>query len=300
LGWTVTIEAEALKVPAPAKINLFLHVGDRRTDGFHALQSLVVFAAFGDELVFSPDRDLKLVARGPFAGNLGSSNDNLVIKAAKALQKHTCCARGAYISLKKNLPVASGIGGGSADAAAALRGLSRLWRLTLPADELRMIAAELGSDVPACVASMPQWMEGRGEKLAVLDGIPAMPMVLVNPGLGLSTGEVFAALKVRRGTQLPPPPNMQAASDLVAYLKDTANDLEAPARAIAPSVGEVLDALASQHGVLLSRMSGSGATCFALFDSDDSAAMAALIVGEQHRNWWVTATKTASLPRVFA
>lgn len=289
----MTVEAEALRVLAPAKINLFLHVGDKRTDGFHALQSLVVFARVGDELTLSPDRDIKVVTSGRFAQGLPAATDNLVHKAARALAAHAGLARGAYISLKKNLPVSSGIGGGSADAAAALRGLARLWNVKLTPEMLRTIGAGLGSDVPVCIACRPQWMEGRGEQITMAGDIPPAQMVLVNPRVGVSTKDVFGALKLRRGVGMPLPGPMPRLLDLVSFLKDTSNDLEAPARQIAPVISKVLDELAAQPRVLVSRMSGSGATCFALFDHPDDAARAALAIGEAHPDWWVSATSTA-------
>lgn len=289
----MTIEAEALRVPAPAKINLFLHVGDKRPDGYHALQSLVAFTRVGDELALSPDRDLKLVIQGPFAKGLSAGEDNLVIKAGQALLTHAGLKRGAYISLKKNLPVASGIGGGSADCAAALRGLSRLWGVKLPQDALRKIAETLGSDVPVCVSCQPQWMEGRGETLTALPPLPAMPIVLINPGVAVSTKQVFAALKERRGVDLPLPPKFEGAADLLAYLKDTTNDMEAPARAMAPVISDVL-AVIAQQGAKLARMSGSGATCFGLFDTDEAAAQAAHVITGLHPKWWVAPTKLAA------
>ena len=291
----MTEKAEALRALAPAKVNLFLHVGNKRADGYHALQSLVVFTEAGDELALSPDRELKLVIRGPFGGALKADADNLVLKAARALAAHAGVTRGAAISLKKNLPVASGIGGGSADAAATLRGLSRLWGLKLQRDELHAIAEALGSDVPVCVSSRAQWMEGRGETLTALDPLPAMAVVLVNPGVAVPTAKVFAALTDRRGTSLPPPPKFANASDLIAYLKDTSNDLEAPARSVAPVIDDVVNALASQQGARLTRMSGSGATCFALFDSDEAAAKAAAAIGKHHPKWWTIATKIANI-----
>jgi 4-diphosphocytidyl-2-C-methyl-D-erythritol kinase len=281
--------AESLS--APAKINLFLHVGAKRADGFHALQSLVAFAQAGDELSFAPADGLSLKIEGPFAAALQPEADNLVLKAGRALQAHAGSERGAAIVLSKNLPVASGIGGGSADCAAALRGLTRLWDLELSAETLCGIAATLGSDVPVCVAGTPQWMEGRGEILTPLEGVPALPAVLVNPGVGVPTGKVFAALETRRGVALPLPPRFHDADALIAYLKTTANDLEAPARRIAPVIGEVLDLLAAQQGVLLARMSGSGATCFALFASADAAQAAAKTILEAHPQWWAVATK---------
>jgi 4-diphosphocytidyl-2-C-methyl-D-erythritol kinase len=291
----VTIEAEALRVLAPAKVNLFLHVGDKRTDGYHALQSLVAFTHAGDELAMSPDRELKLVIDGPFAKVLKADADNLVLKAARALAAHAGVKRGATISLTKNLPIASGIGGGSADAAATLRGLAQLWGLKLDGDDLLAIAETLGSDVPVCVSSRAQWMEGRGEILTALEPLPVMAMVLVNPGVAVPTSKVFAALKDRRGTTLSPPPKSANVSVLITYLKDTSNDLEAPARSIAPVIDEVLSVLADQPGALLARMSGSGATCFALFDTDEAATKAAVMIGVRHPKWWTVSTKIAPL-----
>lgn len=276
---------------APAKINLFLHVGGKRADGYHALQSLAAFTEAGDELRFSPGKGLRLVLEGPFAAALRPEEDNLVLKAGRALKARAGIAGGAEIVLSKNLPVASGIGGGSADCAAALRGLSQLWDLKLPQQTLCDIAATLGSDVPVCVASTPQWMEGRGEILTALPPLPELPVVLVNPGVAVSTAKVFAALERRRGTDLPLPPHFADAKALIAYLKTAANDMEAPARRLAPVIGEVLDLLAAQRDVLLARMSGSGATCFALFAGEAAAEAAARAISASHPHWWVTATR---------
>ena len=286
-------EADAVRVFAPAKINLFLHVGGKRPDGYHELESLVVFARAGDELAFELAGELSLTIEGPFADALSPDPDNLVLKAARALAAHADFRKGARIRLTKNLPVASGIGGGSADAAAALRGLNVLWQTALAPEELRTVAAQIGSDVPVCVESKPAWMEGRGEKVTALTGVPSVPLVLVNPGVAVPTGKVFAALKERRGVGLPLPPTMKNSVALVAYLRTTANDLEAPARGIAPIIGEALEALAAQPGALLARMSGSGATCFALFESDAAAHDAATAIRARQRNWWVAATATA-------
>jgi 4-diphosphocytidyl-2-C-methyl-D-erythritol kinase len=289
----VTTVPKPVLVSAPAKINLFLHVGPKRADGFHALESLVVFARVGDELAFERADELSLTIDGPFAGALSSGFDNLVLKTASALADYAEVRKGAHMTLTKNLPVASGIGGGSADAAATLRGLTRLWNLSIAQEQLRKIGETLGSDVPVCIDSKPAWMEGRGETVTVLSGVPEVPMVLVNPGVAVPTGKVFAALKKRRGVGLPHPPAMKSASELIAYLKTTANDLEAPARAIAPVIGEVLDALSPQPGLLLARMSGSGATCFAIFDSAAAAQRAATTISAKHGSWWLAATATA-------
>lgn len=273
------IEADAVRVFAPAKINLFLHVGDKRADGYHALQSLVVFAQAADELEFRPSPELALSVRGPFAAGLSADDDNLVLKAARALKAT------ARIVLTKNLPVASGIGGGSADAAAVLRALS-----DLPREVLLAIAASIGSDVPVCVASKSAWMEGRGEALAQVEGVPPMPMLLVNPGVAVSTAEVFRALKTRRGTGMRRPERFGGAEELLQFLQTTANDLEAPASALQPVIADVLGEIEDAEA-LIARMSGSGATCFGLFESEESVARAAQAISAAHPAWWVCATR---------
>jgi 4-diphosphocytidyl-2-C-methyl-D-erythritol kinase len=275
---------------APAKINLFLHVGDKRADGFHALQSLVAFTEAGDNLDFVLDDAISLAIDGPFGAELSAGDDNLIVKAARVFEPALGAVKGAHVTLTKNLPVASGIGGGSADCAATLRGLNALWSLGLDTAALQEIGASLGSDVPVCITCRPQWMEGRGEILTELPALPETAIVLVNPGVGVPTGKVFAALKERRGVGLPLPPAFAGAADLVAYLKDTSNDLEAPARAIAPVIGEVLDFIADE-GALLSRMSGSGATCFGLFENGTAAARAADAIHAAHPGWWTVASR---------
>lgn len=268
---------------APAKINLFLHVGDKRADGFHALQSLVAFTDAGDDLGFAAGDGLTI--EGPFGAGLSAGDDNLIVRAAKALPG----GKSAAVTLTKNLPVASGIGGGSADCAATLRGLNALWDLGLDTRTLQDIGATLGSDVPVCITCRPQWMEGRGELVTELPALPRLAMVLVNPGVGVPTAKVFAALKARRGVGLALPPRFAGAGDLVAYLQGTANDLEAPARAIAPVIGQVLDFIAAE-GALLARMSGSGATCFGLFENGTQAEHAAAAIRAAHPAWWAVAT----------
>lgn len=257
------------RIFAPAKINLFLHVGEKRADGFHALESLVVFVDVGDELSFAPSPELALAVDGPFAAELAGEGDNLVLRAARAL------GATAAITLTKNLPVASGIGGGSADAAAVLRALGE------GRHDLHDIAETLGSDVPVCVDSKAAWMEGRGEILTPMT-VPEMHLVLVNPRLAVSTAAVFRALDMRSGL----------GTVRSNALDGTRNDLEAPARALLPRIGEVLDAIAALPGARLARMSGSGATCFGLFDDAEAAARAADLLGEAHPDWWVRATRT--------
>jgi 4-diphosphocytidyl-2-C-methyl-D-erythritol kinase len=285
----VTRRTEAF---APAKINLMLHVGDRREDGFHALESLAVFADVGDQLAFEDAEGLSLTLDGPFAAGLQAESDNLVLRAARALAAHAGCAANAKIALTKNLPVASGIGGAAAAAPATLRGLVQLWDIETGPERMRELAATLGSDVPVCVESRPSWMEGRGERVTYARKMPAANILLVNPGVAVPTAAVFKALKTRRGIgALSFPPFAGELWTLTEFLKETANDLEAPALQIAPVVGAVLDAMRAQPGVALARMSGSGATCFALFENDQGAPQAAAAIAAAHPDWWVRAAR---------
>jgi len=273
---------------ARAKINLFLHLGERRSDGYHELESLVAFAGIGDELSFAPSDALSLAMDGPFAPSLQNESGNLVLKAAQALAANAGISPNAKIALTKNLPVASGIGGGSADAAAALRGLCRLWKLSPLRDALDEIALSLGSDVPVCLQSKSAWMTGRGEHVAPIS-LPRISMVLVNPGVAVSTAGVFAKLQSRSGTGHPKPDDIASATDLAAYLKTTANDLEAPACEIAPVIEEALTALLNT-GALLARLSGSGATCFGLYERDADAERAANTIAKTRKGWWARST----------
>lgn len=278
---------DAVKVFAPAKINLFLHVGEQRSDGYHALESLVVFADVGDELLIEPAKAFSLTLDGPFGAKLADEGDNLIAKAARALGAKAGRSPDVRITLTKNLPVASGIGGGSADAAAALRGLVQFWDLKIPHDELHTIAESLGSDVPACLLSETLWMTGRGEGIQPVPGLPPAPLVLVNPGVAVSTARIFANLKNRVGVgQAAKPKADLSVLALANYFKSNRNDLEKPAREIAPAIDEVLQAI-SHSGALRARMSGSGATCFGLFADDKSAEAAAAKIAEDHPDWWV-------------
>lgn len=273
---------------AYAKINLALHVRNRRTDGFHELESLFAFAEEGDVLRASAREDgaIRLTIEGPFADGLDAGPDNLVVRAAIALQAASSTGQGADIVLTKNLPIASGIGGGSADAAAALRLLDRLWDTRTGEAGLLAIADPLGSDVPACVVSRTLVGTGRGEALDVreLPGLSAMPLLLINPGVALSTGPVFRRWDgVDRGAM--------DASSLEAIVKDGRNDLQPPAIALVPEIGAVIDALSALPEVVLARMSGSGATCFALFDDEGARDRAADHIRAAHSGWWVMATR---------
>lgn len=278
---------DAIRVFAPAKINLFLHVGERRSDGYHALESLVVFADVGDELLIESAKAFSLALDGPFGDKLANEQDNLIAKAARALAAKAGRSPNVKITLTKNLPVASGIGGGSADAAATLRGLVQFWDLKIPHDELHAIAQTLGSDVPACSLSETLWMTGRGEGIEPVPGLPPAPLVLVNPGVAVSTAQIFANLKNRVGVgqAAKPKPDLSVLA-LADYFKTNRNDLENPAREIAPAIDKVLQAI-SHAGALRTRMSGSGATCFGLFADDKSAEAAAAKLAEDHPDWWV-------------
>lgn len=262
---------------APAKVNLFLHVTGRRADGYHLLDSLAVFAGVGDVLRGEVAAGLNLEVQGPFAAGLSGEPDNLVLRAARALS-----GRGARLVLEKNLPVASGIGGGSADAAAALRLLCRLWRLAPP--DLPGIALALGADVPVCLARRPSRMGGVGELLDAAPRLPRCGLVLVNPGVAVATVDVFRA---RHGDWSAPAELPRAWPDVAAMasdLRELRNDLEPPAIALRPVIGEVIGALAAVPGCRLARMSGSGATCFGLFDDPVLASEAAMRL--RRPRWW--------------
>jgi len=262
---------------APAKLNLALHVTGRRADGYHLLDSLVAFAGMGDVVVLEPG-PLSLRIEGPFAAGLPVSDDNLCLRAARL------AGAAAAIRLTKNLPVASGIGGGSADAAAVLRGLARMGH-ALPAETER-----LGADVPVCLASRPARMQGVGEIVTPLDPLPQVPLVLVNPGVGVSTPQVFAAMERRDNPGPPPLPRLAGLADPAGWVAQARHALEPAALTIAAVIGQLLDALRAT-GAACARMSGSGATCLGLYDSADRARSASSAL-KQH-GWWAAATELA-------
>lgn len=273
-----------LTEPAPAKVNLALHVTGRRADGYHLLDSLVAFAGIGDRLEAEPAATLSLAIDGPFARDLGAGADNLVLRAALLLRGSG--PEGAALRLTKSLPVASGIGGGSADAAATLRLLARLWTRPLPPVEA---LASLGADVPVCVAGTATRMRGIGDELAPVP-LPPFWLVLVNPGVPVPTPAVFAALGRRDNPPMADPPAFRDAEALAAWLAAQRNDLEAPAAILAPEIRAVLDALAAEPGCRLARMSGSGATCFGFFTTAEPALAAAEAIRAAAPGWWVAAS----------
>jgi 4-diphosphocytidyl-2-C-methyl-D-erythritol kinase len=275
---------------APAKVNLTLRVVGRRPDGYHDLESLVVFASVGDALTLAVGTRVSLTVRGPMAGLAGAIADNLVLKAVQALAERVDNIKSGRFVLSKRLPVAAGLGGGSADAAAALRLLARKNRLALDDVRLREAARATGADVPVCLDPRPRLMSGIGDLLSQPLDLPRLAAVLVNPRVAVPTKGVFerlAAPRVLRAAAMSKdyPPADRAG--LIKYLADRGNDLEAPAIALQPVVARVLDALARLSGCRLARMSGSGATCFALFDNAKAAAAAARVLRGRKPNWWV-------------
>jgi 4-diphosphocytidyl-2-C-methyl-D-erythritol kinase len=266
-----------IEVFAPAKINLALHVTGRRVDGYHLLDSIVAFASIGDRITVAEAPDLSLTIDGPMAAGL-STEDNLVLRAARLLDPSGTAA----IRLTKRLPVASGIGGGSADAAAALRALARLWNVPLPGPEA---TAELGADVPACLMGRALRLRGIGERLTPIS-LPAMSVLLVNPGIALATPAVFAALTNRNNPPLPEDlPDWPDATGFCRWLAEQRNDLLPPATSLAPRIAEVLDQMRDTDCLFVG-MSGSGATCFALYPPDGHSAKAARSQLERP-GWWL-------------
>jgi 4-diphosphocytidyl-2-C-methyl-D-erythritol kinase len=292
-----------LHLRARAKINLYLHVVGRRADGYHLLDSLVVFADLGDRLRIEPSEGLSLAIDGPFGAGLSAGDDNLVLRAARALAtalaEKGLAAGGGAMRLTKHLPVASGIGGGSADAAAALIGLARLWRVPEGAVDLMQIGLSLGADLPVCLAGRPCFMGGIGEALEPAPPLPPASLLLVNPGIAVSTPSVF---KARSGPFSEPArwrDSLSSLAALTARLDRCRNDLEAPAMAIGPVIGEVLTSLRKLPSLSIARMSGSGATCFGLFEDPAQAHQAASRLKAAHPSWWVASAPMLTRAAAF-
>ncbi|RGP38145.1 4-(cytidine 5'-diphospho)-2-C-methyl-D-erythritol kinase [Pseudotabrizicola alkalilacus] len=270
---------------APAKINLSLHVTGQRADGYHLLDSLVVFADVGDRITVRADDRLSLQIAGPQAAELPVQDDNLVLRAARVM------GMTAAITLDKQLPVASGIGGGSADAAATLRALARLGQKPLPAD--RDVLA-LGADVPVCLHGRAVRMQGVGEVLTPVPPLPEAWLVLVNPRVAVATPEVFQGMTYKANAPMPEVPRLPSVTALAAFLHAMRNDMEASALALAPVIGAVRLALRAQPGCLLARMSGSGATCFGVFGDGPTARTAAREITAAYPGWWVAPARMLS------
>ncbi|WP_336080117.1 4-(cytidine 5'-diphospho)-2-C-methyl-D-erythritol kinase [Thalassospira sp. CH_XMU1448-2] len=286
---------------APAKINLFLHITGKRDDGYHLLESLVCFTAVGDVLSGEcrDDGAINLTITGPMSASLAleETKNNLVVRAARLLQEESGTSLGADLVLDKRLPVASGIGGGSADAASALRLLCDMWQLDLDQNALSRIALSLGADVPVCLHGRTCLMSGIGEKLTDLPELPPVAMLLINPGKAVSTPAIFKAREdeafsvsglwdVQR--------EFASGAALADALSECGNDLTLAATSILPEICDVLNALAREEGCLLARMSGSGATCFGIYDTRDQAEKAAIAIAAQHPDWWISPTEIIS------
>ena len=290
----------AITMPAPAKINLYLHVTGKRDDGYHLLDGLVAFAGVHDIITIAAANQLKLINQGPFGEGLPTTADNLVIRAAEQLQDLTGIMDGAQITLTKNLPIASGIGGGSADAAAAIKGLVRHWGIHPGHYDLSGLALGLGADVPICLYGQAAFMGGIGEQNEPVYALPEAPMVLVNPGVGVSTPTIFKARKAgfslaRRFDNTP-----SSFDELIELLTDNrGNDLMEPAIQTEPIIGDVLKQIELTRGCQLARMSGSGATCFGFYNTQVEADMAASDIKSTHPEWWVVATRLISDARTL-
>jgi len=281
---------------APAKINLTLHVGKAKKNGRHPLDSLTVFAgaSAADRMTVEAADTLQFAVIGPFAEACGELNDNLVFKAAYALQTVLQTDQGARVTLVKHLPVAAGIGGGSADAGATLRLLNQLWGGPDNYQQLISIGAQLGGDVPACILSRPLLMRGEGEHLVPVSLPAPLPALLVNPGIACPTGQVFQTFDASGGGEdfrEMTPPTFKSSAAVLKWLEGTFNDLEAPAIVRHPEIATTLATLRDLPGARFARMSGSGATCFALFDTMDDANVAMTALKAKQPGWWCTATE---------
>ena len=280
-----------LSALAPAKVNLFLHVGAPEPSGYHPLCSLMAFADFGDRLTARTADTLGLTVQGPFAADLAGEGDNLVLRAARALLAESPTSVAAQLTLEKLLPVASGLGGGSSDAGAALRLLRDALDLAVDDVRLEAIAAGLGADGAACLWARPVLAQGRGERLSPAPGLPPLAAVLVNPGVAVSTAAVYRAFDARGAFGVVTPPPMpgafEDAVELADWLRIQRNDLEDVAISVAPEVGEALSGLAGQAEALLARVSGSGGTCFALCAGEAEAQTLAARLAQMEPRWWV-------------
>lgn len=269
---------------ARAKVNLCLHVTGQREDGMHLLDSIVVFPDVGDELQAEPSQALALAIDGPFGANLDDGDDNLIIRAARMLSN-----QGARLRLRKNLPVASGIGGGSADAAACIRLLSNMWDVDIPSVER---LANLGADVPVCLAQVSVRMSGIGENLTPLPNLPSFWIVLVNVGQGVETGAVFKAMTSRDNASMSSiPEDFKSSEALFEFLRAQRNDMQASAIEICPAIADALEALEATDKCALARMSGSGGTCFGLYATNDDALAASRAISANNPDWWVVSAQ---------
>ena len=294
-----TIRAQTRTYIAHAKINLFLHVTNKLETGFHSLESMVGFCTYGDRIRLDPSDHFHLSYSGPFAENLyQQQGTNLVEKAAYAYAEHARCQPRIAIHLEKNVPIASGIGGGSADAAAVLKGVSHFWG-DISQQALKTIALSLGADIPMCLSGKASVARGIGEDLIPIAALPKLDILLANPMIQISTPAIFKARNGDFTATLHPskiPTSFNAVKDLVSFLSKTRNDLAAPAIQLAPEIHQVLSALADQDQCLFTRMSGSGATCFAFFPSRKACRQAEITLRHTYSKWWFQSSQLISMP----
>jgi len=282
----------SLRIAAPAKLNFFLHITGRRPDGYHLIESLAGFAQFGDIIEISVAQTLSLSVEGPFAEALtGNGANNLIVRAAHSLNKHTGGQRGAHIRLHKNIPIGAGLGGGSSDAAVALKGLAQFWQLAIKENDLHTLAVSLGSDVLVCLMQKPSWISGIGEQVYAVDMVVGGWVVLVNPGVPLLTADVYRQFSGDFSPVSEPPQSIKSFDALVKFMQSRHNALEAPAMTLQPIISEILAVLRATTGCAVARMSGSGATCFALYDNEQQARGAAQHMERTRPVWWVQVTK---------
>lgn len=282
---------KSFTVSAPAKVNLYLHITGRLDNGHHTLESLVAFSSIGDILTIEPADQFSFHIKGPFSQFLGREDpaDNLVVRAAQNMAAHVRRDLNMTVTLKKNLPVAAGLGGGSSDAAAILRALVGLWGgEDLGPSDFESVFNDLGADLPVCYAATPQHVSGYGERLSPVSLPHNIPVVLVNPGVPCPTGPVFQS---REGNYTPwmkgDIPDLKTLNDLASFMQGQRNDLYSPALKIVPDIEKVVKTLENQSGCLVARMSGSGATCFGIFDHKKAADNTALVLQINHPDWWV-------------
>jgi 4-diphosphocytidyl-2-C-methyl-D-erythritol kinase len=278
-------KSKRIRITAHAKVNLALHVVGQRANGYHELQSLVCLTEFGDQIQLSPEIDFTFKVTGPYSLGIPLDDSNLVVQAAKFMAQKHSRSLDCKIVLEKNLPIASGIGGGSSDAAAVVKALSQYWSVPVPNEDELMA---MGADIPVCMTTGLTLMEGAGEKIMHLSDAPNWGLLLINPNVGVSTPAVFNALSNKNN---PPMHNVIEKCVDVAWLWHQRNDLELPSMAIVPEVSAVIDVLSSTPHCQVARMSGSGATCFGIFTSIAEASTAAESIQYAHPNWWVVATK---------
>jgi len=282
----------ALSITAPAKINLYLHIVGRHANGLHLIDSLIAFSDIHDTLSFATSSGLSLEIDGPFGSQLKTEPNNLVLEAARGLAQLCGIKKGARLQLTKNLPIASGIGGGSSDAAATLKGLIQLWEVQPNNQDLHDLALKLGADVPACLSARSAFISGVGEIVSKTNHLPLCSIVLVNTGTPISTPTVFKNfIKSQAKFSKPRRVNFSPRNliEFVSTLETCQNDLDQVAQALCPEIAQVLGELRESHGALLSRMSGSGATCFAIFANPEEATAVSLDLKQRHPSWWIKA-----------